>query len=98
MIFKKEIQHIAQLARIKITKKEEREFAKELSLILNYFKQIKRVKVKNLAPTFQQTANYLTFKTRKHKSQENRISDKNQDLLKMAPRTKNDYLKIKSVL
>ncbi len=93
MISKKEIQHIAQLARIKITKKEEKGFAKELSLILDYFKQIKRVKAKNL-----QTTNYLISKITEYKCQKKQVSNKNQNLLKMAPETKNDYLKIKSVL
>lgn len=98
MISKKEIQHISLLARIKISKKEEKKFTKELSLVLDYFKQIKRVKVKNFVSDPQQITNYLTLKTREYKPQKKQILDKSQNLLKMAPKTKNDYLKIKSVL
>ncbi len=93
MISKKKIQHIAQLARIKITKKEEKKFTKELSLVLGYFKQLKKVKTKNI-----QSADYLIFKMTEYKCQKKQVLDKNQDLLKIAPETKNDYLKIKSIL
>lgn len=93
MISKKEIQHIAQLARIKITKKEEEKFAKELSLILDYFRQIKKVKTKDL-----QFANQLIFKITKYKEQKKQGADRSQNLLKRAPETKNGFLKIKPVL
>ncbi len=41
MIDKKKIQHLAQLARIKIEKKEEEKFQKELSSILGYIDILK---------------------------------------------------------
>lgn len=51
MITKKEVQHIAKLARIGITKKDEEKFQKELSSVLEYAAILKKVDVSKVKPT-----------------------------------------------
>lgn len=51
MISRKEVQHIAGLARLGITPKEEEKFRKELSLILGYVDKLKKVDVSGVEPT-----------------------------------------------
>lgn len=46
MISKKEIEHIAKLARLKLTKDELSKMEKELSKILDYVKRLKKIKLK----------------------------------------------------
>lgn len=50
MILKEEVQHIAHLARIKLTEDEIEKFQKELSLILDYMEKLKKVDTKDTAP------------------------------------------------
>ena len=51
MITLKEVQYIAKLARLGITKKEEEKFRKELSSILGYVEKLKEVDVFRTEPT-----------------------------------------------
>ena len=48
MISKKEVEHIAKLARLRLTKIEVTKRQKEISEILDYFNLLKEVDVKNL--------------------------------------------------
>jgi aspartyl-tRNA(Asn)/glutamyl-tRNA(Gln) amidotransferase subunit C len=47
-----EVKHVAQLARIKLTPEEEKEFSKELQQILDAFSTIKNVNIENTKPSF----------------------------------------------
>jgi len=51
MISKKEVQHVAKLARLGITKNEEEKFGRELSSILRYIEKLKKVDVSGVEPT-----------------------------------------------
>lgn len=51
MISKKEVQHVAKLARLGLTKQEEEKFKKELSSILGYVEKLKEVDVSETEPT-----------------------------------------------
>ncbi len=51
MITEKDIEHVAWLARIKLSEEEKQEYAKQLSSILEYFKLIDQVEV-DAEPTF----------------------------------------------
>lgn len=53
MITKEEVRHIAQLARIGISEKEEEKFQKDLSSVLDYFEKLKKVDVSGIEPTSQ---------------------------------------------
>lgn len=54
-ISQQEIEHIAELARIGLTKKEEKIFSEELSNILEYIEQLKEIDTKNIEPVSQVT-------------------------------------------
>lgn len=52
-ISKKEVEHIADLARLKLSEKEKVKFQKELGKILEYIDQLKELDVENVQPTSQ---------------------------------------------
>jgi aspartyl-tRNA(Asn)/glutamyl-tRNA(Gln) amidotransferase subunit C len=96
MISKEEVQHIAKLARLGITKKEEEKFVKELSTILDYIKKLKEVDISNVKPTSHSIQVENVMREDKIESQKSKV--KSQKLLELAPETKNGYLKTKSIL
>ena len=101
MISKKEVQHITKLARLGITKKEEEKFAGELSSILDYVEQLKKIDVSKVNPTSHpfKIENVLRkdeAKTLDPKETPRRVAS--QKLLDLAPETKDGYLKVKSIL
>jgi aspartyl-tRNA(Asn)/glutamyl-tRNA(Gln) amidotransferase subunit C len=49
----KEIQHLADLARLKISNQEIKKYTKELSAILDYVTQLNSVKTDKISPTAQ---------------------------------------------
>lgn len=50
MIDKKEIAHIAKLARLQLTEAEATAYSEQLSKALNYFEQISKVDTKGIEP------------------------------------------------
>lgn len=48
-----ELEHIAKLARIKLTEKEKEIFLPQLSSILDYFDILNKVNTDNIEPTYQ---------------------------------------------
>lgn len=100
MIKKEEVQHIAKLARIKLTEQELKKFQKELSSILDYFESLKKADLSSLEPTFHPAEHFFkkklgTMRKDKSKSQEIKVVDK---LVKSAPESKKGYIKVKAVL
>lgn len=95
MISKKEVEHIAQLARIAIKQKEIQKMRKELSKILDYFDKLKEIDIEGVEPT----SHSLLLQNVMRKD-EQLISDKRQaaKLLELAPQTSKGFLKVKSVL
>ena len=47
---KKSIKHLAELARLELTEKEEEKFSQELQKILDYFTELQKVNIENIAP------------------------------------------------
>ena len=50
-----EVEHIAELARIGLTKEEKERFSEELSDILEYIEQLKEIDTKDIEPVSQVT-------------------------------------------
>lgn len=50
MIDKKDVSHIAKLARLKITDQETVQYAEQLSSILKYFEQVSEIKTEGVEP------------------------------------------------
>ncbi len=90
---KKQIEHIANLARLKLTEKEKRKFQKELSLILDWVDKLKEVDIKDVEPMGQVTG--LENVIRKDKV---KPSNTKEQILKNAPMRKGDYIKTKKPL
>lgn len=95
MISKKEVQHIAKLARLGLTEREIKKMQKELSSILDYFQKLKEIDVLKIEPMSQsiKTENIMrNDEVRKLKSEVGR------KIVGQAPNTKAGYLKVKSIL
>lgn len=91
MISKKEVQHIAKLARLGITKKEEEKFGKDLSAILDYIEKLKKV---NISET-KETSHVFSVKNVFRKDE---AAKTGKDLVGLAPDSKDNYIKVKSIL
>lgn len=91
MISKKEVQHIAKLARLGLTQKEEEKFSGELSSILDYIEKLKKVDVAKEKATFHPFSVQNVFR-------KDEASEKKYDLLSSAPAEKDGYIKVKSIL
>lgn len=91
MISKKEVQHIAKLARLGLSPAEEKKFQGELSSILDYIEKLKKVKITKVEATSHpfQAANVM-------RPDEGRKQE--QKLLALAPETKAGFIKVKSIL
>ena len=50
MITKKEVEHVAKLARLALTEEEKEIYSKQLSKILDYFNKLNEVNTENLEP------------------------------------------------
>lgn len=93
MITRKEVKLVAKLARLGITKKEEEKFSRELSLILNYVEKLKEVNISKTLPT----SHSIKIKNVMRQDKSSKSKVQSSKLLKLAPETKNGYLKVKSI-
>lgn len=86
------VQHVAQLARIALTSKEEKKFQKELSSILNFVKKLKEADVVEVNPVFYSVCFQNVM-------QEPEVENKTKvkKLISLMPETKENYLKVKKV-
>ncbi len=94
MISKKEVKHIAKLARLGLSEKEMEKMEKELSSILEYFEKLKEVDVSQVEPTFHSVPIENVMREDKINAKRNTQGAK---LLYLAPDTKDGYLKVKSI-
>lgn len=104
----KTIKRIAFLARIRLTDKEEENISGELSAILGYINQLNNINTDKVEPLYQTTGlinsvrqdNCLPSWSYGKTSRENFKADQNlnKKLLGQAPETKNNFVKVKSVL
>ena len=89
---KKEVEHIAKLARLCLSEEEKQKFARHLSSILNYVDQLKKIDTKGVEPIGNIVGLSNVF--RKDRITPSSLAKK---LLDSAPETKDRYLKIKGV-
>ena len=95
MIEKKEIKHIADLARLGLTEKELESMQKNFSSILDYIETLKEADISSIEKAFSKRGikNITREDTQKETSE-----DERNKLIDMFPETKNNYLKTKKVL
>jgi len=95
MISKKQVQHIAKLARVELTEKEKEKFSKELSSILDYVGQLRKVDTKTIKTIKQITG-------LENVEREDESGAKNQELrkkiLEQAPKRKGDHFQVPKIL
>ena len=94
MITREEVQHIAKLARLGLTEKEVEKFQKDLSSILNYVEKLKEVDISEVKPTSHSLRIENVMRI-----DEARVADPKtrKKILDLAPETKEEYLKVKSI-
>jgi len=92
-ISKKEVEHIASLARLPLTEKELKKFQKQLSEILDYVAALEKVDTSKVKPTSQVTGLENVFC--EDRAVESPISS--QEALSSAPQTYKDFFKIKGI-
>ncbi len=97
-INKKQVEHIAELARIKLSDKEKEKFSKELSQILDYFETLKKVETKNVSPISQATGIKNVLREDEEEKIEKQARDKRRKrILENVPEKEGEYIKVKSV-
>ena len=98
MLTDKEVRHIAELARIKLTEKEEEKFKKELSSILDYVKKLSGLDTEDIEPLYQTTGIINALREDKHRKDFEMNGDLNEKLIGQAPAREERFIKVKSVL
>lgn len=90
-----DINHIAKLARLGLSQKEKEELKKDLPNILKFVDKLNEVKVDRIDPTAQVTGLENVVRQDKGKAKSQQETEK---LLKLAPKSKDRYVKVKTIL
>jgi len=94
MLSRKEIEHIAKLARIKLTEKEEEKLQVDLSRIFDFVRALEEVDISDTKPTFYPIPLQNIMREDKAQKERSQIAAKLRNLM---PETKNGFLKVKSI-
>lgn len=99
MISKKEVQHIAKLARLGLTETEIKKFQKEFSAILDFFGLLKEVNTSKIFPTFHPLEHYLEKKAEMIREDISEPEDQKvkEKLIESAPSKEGKHIKVKAV-
>jgi aspartyl-tRNA(Asn)/glutamyl-tRNA(Gln) amidotransferase subunit C len=92
MISKKEVKHMALLARLKLSEPEIKKYQKQLGEVLDYVAQLQKLNTKNIEPCSGGTELVNVF--REDEAQE---SKHQKDLIDQAPQKENGLIKTKKV-
>lgn len=94
MINKEDVKHIAKLARLGLEDEEVAKLEKELSAILDYEEQLRKVNVDGVEPTSHSVVVENVFRKDETGKKEDGLAD---ELIKAAPDRKERHLKVKAV-
>ncbi len=97
-INKKEVEHIADLARIRLSEKEKEKLTKELGSILGFVDKLKEVNTDGVEPIAHITG--LENIMREDKPSKKPLEDQAAEavkLIKMAPDSKDNFVKVPAV-
>ena len=97
MLTDKEVKHIADLARIKISKEEEENLKKDLSSILEYISQLNEVDTSNVEPLYQTTGLVDSFRNDEPRGEFEMDENLNKKLIGQAPQSERRFIKVKCV-
>jgi aspartyl-tRNA(Asn)/glutamyl-tRNA(Gln) amidotransferase subunit C len=92
---KQQVEHVAKLARLGLTEKEKEKFRKELSAILDFVEKLKEVDTAKIEPI----AHITGLENAMREDCQMEVSDdQSEKLLKLTPKRKDGYVKVKAVL
>lgn len=94
-ITKKDVEHIAHLARIELTEAEKQKFEKDLSAILEFVEKLNEVDTENVEPMVGGTS--LENITREDKQIDVSLEGHQAGLLNQVPERKEGWVKVKAV-
>ncbi|OGN00987.1 MAG: hypothetical protein A3I26_02530 [Candidatus Yanofskybacteria bacterium RIFCSPLOWO2_02_FULL_43_10] len=97
MLTDKEVKHIANLARIKISEKEEKSLKKDLSSILEYIEKLNEIDTTGVEPLYQTTGLVNSFRKDEPRGEFKMDENLNEKLIGQAPRKENRFIKVGSV-
>ncbi len=95
MLTKKEVEHIAKLARLGLSEEEVEKFQGELSSILDYVSQLQVANISDIEPISNITGAKNVF--RKDAVRKERNIDEVKKILDEAPDIQNDYIKVRAI-
>lgn len=95
-INKKEVEHVAKLARLGLSEAEIEKMQKELSKILDYIEKLKEVDVSEIPPTSHSIL--IENIMRKDEVENEEFEVKSSKLMELAPEKKDSYLKVKKII
>ncbi len=90
-----EVLKLARLARLKLTDEEVEKYSEELGTIMDYFKLLDEADLSKLEPTSQVTGLVNQFRADEVVEDQKATPD---DLLEIAPESKDRYLKVKRMI
>lgn len=91
----KEVEHIADLARIELSEAEKKEFAGQLSDVLGYVEQLKEVDTEGVKPVSQVTGSVNVLREDVIKGSDEKTR---QGMISNFPDRDEDYVKVKQVI
>ena len=92
-ITKKDVEHVAKLARLKLSKEEKEKFTKQLDLILKYIDKLNELDIKKVEPT----SHILPLKN-VFREDKVRKSLKVEKVLENAPEKAKGFLKVPKII
>jgi len=92
----KDIEHVANLARIELGNKEKKKYTEELSVILDFVNQLQELDTSNIEPLYQVTG--LVNSTRKDGKPLFLDGSHIDEMISQAPESENNFIKVKAVL
>jgi aspartyl-tRNA(Asn)/glutamyl-tRNA(Gln) amidotransferase subunit C len=92
-IGKKELKHLAELARLELHEREEEEFLTDLDKILNHIQELQKLNTEGVLPVTGGTG--LSNVVREDAAEENRL--RGEEAVEAFPETEKGYLKVPPV-
>ncbi len=90
---REQVQHIAKLARLGLSEEDIERFRRQLSVILDYFEQLRQVDTEGVPPTAHTLAVHNVWR-----EDEVGPSCDREDVLANAPIRKGDYFRVSAIL
>ena len=92
----KTIKHIASLARLSLTEREEEKMKTELSSILGYVEQLNQVKTEGVEPLYQTTGLVNSVREDEHLKDFKMDEQLNERLIGQAPDKQERFIRVKT--